>query len=256
MDRPLVSIVTPVYNSAKYITETVKPVQDQTYDHWEMILVDDGSKDESVAIINEMASRDQRVKLLINERNSGPAYSRNRGIEEASGSFLTFIDSDDLWFPEFLSTSIQMCMINNYEFVFSSYQRRDEELKPLLKDFIVPDRVSYRDLLKTCSISCLTAFVDLRRMGKKYMPDIPKRQDWGLWLDFLKEVDYAYGIKQPLAIYRMRENSVSSGKFSLIPHVWKVYRKVEKLNFFYSLYLINCWAFEGFKKYYINTKIK
>lgn len=252
MKNQLISIITPVHNSAKFITETIQSVQNQSYSNWEMILVDDCSEDNSVIIIKELMESDPRIKLLENEENSGPAITRNRGIKEANGEFLTFLDGDDIWLPTFLEKSLRSCIENNYEFVFASYKRYDEELNPFISDFVVPKKVDYKSILKACPIPCLTAFIDIRRIGRFYMPIMNKRQDWGLWLAILKNVDYAYGIKEPLAIYRMRKNSVSRSKRKLIPYVWQIYREVEGLSLLKSSYYFIHWAFNGFKKYYIN----
>jgi len=252
MEQFKVSIITPVHNSEKFISETIKSVQEQTYTNWELFLIDDGSTDNSVAIIEKIKVKDPRIHLLKNEENSGPAITRNKGIKTAKGDFITFLDADDIWFPQFLETSLNACLINNYEFVFSSYKRYDEGLQPLISDFIVPEKVNYQQLLKACPIPCLTAFIDIRRIGKFYMPIMNKRQDWGLWLGILKEVDYAYGIQEPLAIYRMRKDSVSRSKRKLIPYVWKIYREVEGFGTVKSSYYFFHWAFNGFKKYYVN----
>lgn len=253
MEKHLISIITPVHNSEKFISETIKSIQEQTYTNWELFLIDDCSTDNSVAIIKEILANDPRINLIKNEKNSGPAITRNKGIEAAKGDFITFLDADDIWFPTFLETSLKTCLDNNYEFVFSSYKRFDEELQPLISDFIVPEKVNYNQLLKACPIPCLTAFIDIRKIGKFYMPIMNKRQDWGLWLAILKKVDYAYGIQEPLAIYRMRKDSVSRSKRKLIPYVWKIYRDVEGFGVVKSSYYFFHWAFNGFKKYYINN---
>ena len=255
MEKHLISIITPVHNSAQYIETTLDTVLQQTYTHWEMILIDDCSEDASVAIVEKYVQSDTRFKLIRNLEKSGPGITRNKGISAAQGQFITFLDSDDLWFPNFLETSMNTCLNNNYEFVFASYERKDEDLNPLIKDFIVPEKVTYNDVLKSCPISCLTAFIDIRRIGKHYMPELKKRQDWGLWLAILKKIDFAYGIPEPMAIYRMRKNSVSRSKLKLIPYVWKVYRDVEKLSLIRSFYLLNLWSLNGFKKYYVKTRI-
>ncbi|NKI25228.1 glycosyltransferase family 2 protein [Arenibacter sp. 6A1] len=252
MNKPLISVVTPVHNSEKFILETIKSVQNQTYENWELILIDDCSKDNSVNIIKEYIKNNERINLIINEKNSGAAISRNKGIKAAKGEFLTFIDADDIWYPKFIENSLNFCLSKNYEFVFSSYKRFDEDLNPLIADFIVPEKVNYKQLLNACPIPCLTAFIDIRRIGKMYMPIMNKRQDWGLWLSILKEVDFAYGLPEPLAIYRMRKNSISRNKLNLIPYVWKLYRDVEKLSILRSSYLLCRWALISFKKYYIN----
>nr|WP_067063831.1 glycosyltransferase family 2 protein [Mucilaginibacter sp. L294] len=234
----MVSIITPSHNSKLYIENTVQSVIDQTYTDWEMIIIDDNSTDGTRELIARLAEKDSRIKYFFNDVSIGPAKARNIGIENAKGQFLTFLDSDDIWMPEFIQTSVEYSIKNNYTFVFSSYERKDENLNDLYTDFIVPDKVSYSDLLRTCPISCLTAFIWIEKIGKFYMPDIPKRQDYGLWLRILKHVKYAYGIKTPLAVYRIRKGSLSRNKFLAIWYVWQVYINVEKLNFFYSLYLI------------------
>jgi hypothetical protein len=133
--------------------------------------------------------------------------------------------------------------------VFSSYKRSNENLEFVYSDFIVPQKVTYTDILKSNSISCLTAFVDIKKLGKKKMPEIFKRQDMGLWLQYLKEIPYAYGIQEPKAIYRIRENSLSRNKKNLIKYQWQFYREVEKLPIFQSIYYMLQWMYRGFMKY-------
>ncbi|WP_167598397.1 glycosyltransferase family 2 protein [Leeuwenhoekiella sp. ZYFB001] len=245
--RPLVSIVTPCYNSEKFIAETIASVQQQTVTDWELLIVDDASSDATVAEIKRLQAEDLRIKCFSLKENKGPAHARNLGIQKARGKYLTFLDADDLWFPEFLERSSTEAKM--HPFVFASYKRLDENLEPYLSDFIVPEKVSYTDILKSNSISCLTAFLDIEVLGKKYMPLIKKRQDMGLWLQYLKKIDYAYGIQEPLAIYRIRRDSLSRNKAGLIKYQWKFYREVEQLSVFASAYYLTCWAYRGFVKY-------
>jgi glycosyltransferase involved in cell wall biosynthesis len=244
-----VSIITPVYNSAKYIGECINSVLAQSYGNFEMILVDDGSTDNSEEIIKEFQKSDDRLILIRLKENSGPAIARNTGIKKASGRYMTFLDGDDVWFPNMLEKSINTLKERNCSFVFSSYKSCDENLEPLLSDFIVPGKAAYRDILKSNSISCLTAFIDIGKLGKKYMPNIRKRQDYGLWLAYLKEIDHAVGIKEPLAIYRIRRNSLSRNKFSAMKYQWQVYTKLEKLDFLKSVYYLSHWGVRGLMKY-------
>lgn len=244
-----VSIITPTFNSAKYIAETIQSVQKQTYSNWEMIIVDDGSKDQTVEIIQNFMEEDHRIHLIQMAKNSGPAKARNKGIEKAQGHYMTFLDADDLWFPDFIENSIQTIKETGIHFVFSSYRRSNENLEFVYSDFIVPKKVTYTDILKTNSISCLTAFVDIKILGKKTMPEIFKRQDMGLWLKYLKEIPFAYGIQEPKAIYRIRENSLSRNKTNLLKYQWQFYREVEKLDLFQSVYYMLHWMYRGFMKY-------
>ncbi|MFD2908605.1 glycosyltransferase family 2 protein [Flavobacterium ardleyense] len=245
----LVSIITPAYNSANFIAETIKSVQDQTYQNWEMLIVDDGSSDATEAIVLSFLEKDNRIQFYKLESNSGPAVARNTAIEKAKGVYMTFIDADDIWFPTFIEKSIKTIQETETPFVFSSYKRSNEKLEFVYSDFIVPQKVSYSDILKSNSISCLTSFIDIKALGKKYMPLIRKRQDMGLWLNYLKVIPYAYGIQETQAIYRIRQNSLSRKKSDLIKYQWQFYREVEKLNIFKAIYYMTHWMYRGFMKY-------
>jgi glycosyltransferase involved in cell wall biosynthesis len=245
----LVSIITPTYNSQCYIEQTINSIQNQTHSNWELIIIDDASQDQTVAIVNQLIEKDVRIKLLKLTENKGSGIARNKGIEVANGKYLTFIDADDLWYPNFLETSIQTITKRNIPFVFSSYRRCNDKLEFVYSDFIVPEKVNYWDILKTNSISCLTGFLDIGRLGKKYMPSIKKRQDMGLWLQYLKQIDYAYGIQEPLAIYRIRKNSLSRNKLELLKYQWEFYYHLENLGFIKTIYYLSHWAINGFLKY-------
>lgn len=248
MIKELVSIITPSYNSSKFIEETIASVQAQTYSYWEMLITDDGSTDNSFEIIKKICKKDSRIKLF-SIKNAGPAVARNNSIKHAKGKYIAFIDSDDLWMSEFLSTSIKF-ITKSEGFVFSSYKRCNETtLKEQYKDFIVPENVTYMDILKTNSISCLTAFIDIEKLGKEFMPEVLYRQDMGLWLKYLKKINYAKGIKETLAIYRIRDNSHSRNKKKLLKPQWYFYRHVENLSLVTSVYLMIVWGYRGFKKY-------
>ena len=245
----LVSIITPSYNSAKFIAETIQSVQNQTHQNWEMIIVDDGSSDETENVVLSIIENDKRIQFHKLNQNSGPAVARNTGIEKASGDYMTFIDADDIWFSTFIENNIKTIQETGIPFVFSSYRRANEQLEFVYSDFIVPHKVSYTDILKSNSISCLTAFLDIKKLGKKYMPLIRKRQDMGLWLNYLKVIPFAHGIQKTQAIYRIRENSLSRKKSDLIKYQWQFYRQVENLNVFQSAYYMLHWMYRGFMKY-------
>lgn len=245
----LVSIVTANYNCEKFIEDTIKSVQAQTYTDWEMIIVDDFSTDKSIEIINQYIKKDSRIKLIELECNSGAAVARNRAIEEANGRYIAFLDSDDLWLPEKLEKQLKFMLNNNYDFTYTNYDLIDEKSIHYGKTFIAKAESTYHDLLVTCSIGCLTVIYDTRKLGKVYMPLILKRQDYGLWLKILKQIEKAYSLNESLAIYRIRKNSISSNKLKAASYQWKIYRDFEKLNIIQSCYYFLCYTYNGMRKY-------
>ncbi|MDM1551924.1 glycosyltransferase family 2 protein [Empedobacter falsenii] len=247
MEMELISIITPCYNSEKYISETYDSINSQSYNNWEWIIVDDCSSDKSVEIIQSF--NDKRIKLVILSKNQGAAYARNLALNKAQGRFITFLDSDDLWLPNFLETTINYLIENNEELVYSSYKRVDENLKPLLADFIAVDKVDRIRILYNCPIPMLTSVYDSKRIGKIPVPDVELREDHAMWIDLLGKIKYARAINESLAIYRIRNNSVSRNKLRIAKKQYNVYRYYLKMNFFKSSYYTFFWAINGIKKY-------
>jgi len=249
----MVSIITPSFNAEDFIAETILSVQNQTFTNWEWFIMDDFSTDNTVSIIAEYAKKDARIKLLPLQKNSGAAVARNMGIALAKGNYMTFIDADDVWSPQFLSENV--ARIEQSEgFLCASYEMYDATLNQKLGELIVPKYATYSAILKTNTISCLTAFIDISRLGKEFMPEIKYRQDMGLWLKYLKKINRVEGIKQCLAIYRIRKHSLSSNKVNLLKHQWIYYRNVEKLSVLTSSYYFSIWVYYGAKKYWVIKK--
>jgi len=256
MNLPLVSIITPSYNSSKFIKETIASVQAQTYTYWEMLITDDGSTDHSLEIIKEISNNDPRVKYFsIN--NSGPAIARNNSIKYATGKYLAFLDSDDLWMPNKLALQIKFMKKNNYNFTFTSYMMIDEKSN-IIKNSLISSslKISYNDMLSENSIGCLTAVYDQEQIGKIYMPNIRKRQDYGLWFKILKNEKFAYGMKESLAYYRIGQSSLSKNKFELIKWNWILFHNVEKHSFIKSSYYLLLNIFNKLKKDIILKKLQ
>ncbi|WP_114749051.1 glycosyltransferase family 2 protein [Pleomorphovibrio marinus] len=246
-----VSIITPSFNSSTFIRETVDSVICQTYKDWELIICDDGSDDGTIEILKKYVALDQRIKLIQNEVNFGPAVSRNNAIKHASGDFIAFLDSDDVWMPEKLAMQISFMLKNNIAFSFSPYIRITEN-GDYINTIYVPSKVNYDQLLKSCHIGCLTAVYSVKMLGKVYMPNISKRQDFALWLKILRMIPFAYSFPEVLAKYRVRKNSISNNKFKAAKYQWKVYREVENLGFFRSVYYFCYYSFLGFTKTYFS----
>jgi len=238
---PTVSIITPAHNSAQFISETIQSVLNQSISDWEMIIVDDYSTDNSVEIIQAFVEQDSRIKLIQLSENSGAAVARNTAIEAAQGRYIAFLDSDDLWLPDKLEKQLAFMQAHNYPFTYAAYDKIDENGQ-VFGHIGVPDKVTYSDLLKTCSIGCLTAMYDTQYLGKVYMPLIRKRQDFGLWLKLLKKTDYAYGINETLAQYRVRTDSISANKANAAKFTWRLYREVEGLNLMKASYYFSHYA--------------
>ncbi|TDQ32768.1 glycosyltransferase family 2 protein [Zeaxanthinibacter enoshimensis] len=244
----MVSVITPVHNSEKFIRQCVESVQNQFYKEWEHILVDDCSEDRSVEIIQEYARKDQRIRLIQLDQNSGAGVARNKGIAEAKGSYIAFLDSDDQWYPEKLEKQITFMQNNKYHFSFTSYDTIDEKGNKLGQLFKARQRVTYNTALFKNPIGCLTAMYDVNFFGKQYMPEIRKRQDYALWLKLLKKAD-GYGLQEVLSSYRHTSNSISSGKIGLLKYEWKIYREIEGLSFLQSSFYLLSAVFMKLRTY-------
>lgn len=245
-----VSIITPVYNAARFVSFTIQSVLEQTYSDWEMILVNDGSKDNSVEIIEKYVAQDKRIQLH-SQVNAGSAAARNNGIRRSTGRFIALLDADDTWNPNFLEEQIKLLNETKGQLVYSSHTRINEQGEEILKPFLVPAKVDYTDLLKTCSISCLTALYDTQPYGKFYLREDMKslRDDYVFWLEIMKKVKYAYGNQQILANYRILKTQATGNKKKMIKPQFLVYYRVEKLGLLRSIYYTITWAMAGLSKY-------
>ncbi len=233
----LISIITPVYNSKRYISENIKSVQAQTYTDWEHILVDDCSSDDSESIIKSYQSKDHRIKYHRLEENSGAGIARNKAIELAQGNYIAFLDSDDQWYPQKLEKQLLFMQKNDYHFSFTDYDMMDEKGQKLSKYVKCNPIVTYKSALYKNPIGCLTVIYSVDFFGKQYMPSIRKRQDYGLWLNLLKKTD-GYGLNECLASYRTGNASISANKMDLLKYEWKIYREVEGLSWFKSSFYL------------------
>jgi len=245
--KELVSIITPCYNSAEFIEETIQSVLSQTYENWEWIITDDLSRDNTVEILKQY--NDPRIKVHILERNGGAGNARNKSLERAQGRYIAFLDSDDYWYPEYLETMISTMKDKHKELVYCNYSRCNEQLQPVLKDFVADIPVTFKNLLKTCRLAPVSTMYDTRRVGKFFFPIKSKREDHVMWLNLLKEIPDGYPVQKTLAKYRMRENSVSRKKKNIIKDQYLVYKDFMGFSTLKSLYYTANWAANGFMKY-------
>jgi len=245
----LVSIIVPSYNSENFIGMTIDAVLSQTYDNWEMIVVDDFSVDSTIDIVSRYLKNDKRIKLILLDKNCGPAMARNRGIEESRGRYIAFLDSDDYWEKDKLQKQLHFMKKNNAGLSFTGYYHVEETSGKRIKQVKAPKKINYQELLKKNIIGCLTAMYDTQLLGKIYMSNIQKRQDYALWLTILKKIPYAYGLDEPLGYYRVRKNSLSSNKILSSKYNWILYREVEKLPLYKAIYYFGWYTYRSFLKY-------
>ena len=242
----MVSIVTPAYNSEEFISTTIDSIITQTFTNWELIVVNDGSTDKTQSIVEEYLEKDNRIKLLNHIKSQGAGITRNKAIEESRGDYIAFLDADDKWKPEKLEKQVKLLQESNTAICFSSYELIDDKEQPLNTMIEALDKVSYQKQLKCNYIGNLTGIYDVRKLGKIYMPEIPKRQDWVLWLQAIEKGGDAIGIKESLAFYRVRKDSISSNKWKLIKHNFNVYRKTLKFGWIKSVRFILIFLYEYF----------
>ena len=266
----LVSIVMPAFNCKDFIAESVVSVLAQTYQNWELIIVDDCSNDETAEIAIQYTLQDERIRFFMMDRNSGPSLVRNKAIEQSRGQYIAFLDSDDLWKPEKLETQIEMMRDRKALFCFSSYEPFYED-GLILSVVCAPQTVDYGRMLLGSVIGCLTVVYDASEIGKRYFSEksdeiagtiysrvIRKlgHEDYILWLNILKDCDAnlypgwsVIGIKKSLAFYRLRNNSLSASKLKVALYQWVIYRRCEKIGMLKSIFYFGNYIIRGILKH-------
>ena len=245
-DRSLgnrISIVVPVYNAADFILETIEMVRQQTYENFELILVDDASTDNSTELIESAIRSDDRIKLIKKASNVGAAAARNCGIGAATGRYLAFLDADDIWYSDKLEKELAFLKEKKAAFVFTAYEFGDENAKPTGKVVHVPETLTFKQALSRTVIFTSTVLFDMEVLPKDkiYMPLI-ESEDTATWWTILKGGVVAYGLDEVLAVYRRPAKSLSSNKFAAIRRIWGLYRKIAGLSPVVSLFYFVGWA--------------
>lgn len=238
----LVSIITPTYNCGKFIEETIKSVLKQSYENWEMIIVDDCSTDNTKEVVEKYSNNDSRIKYFLLDKNSGAAVTRTKAMELANGNYIAFLDSDDLWMEDKLKRQLDFMKKNDYAFTCTAYEQIDELGNPLNKVIKTKDRTNYNGILLSCPVGNSTVMYNVDKLGKFVVPNIRKRNDDALWLQILKKEKYIYGMPDILMRYRIRSNSISSNKLELVKYHWKLYREIEHLSILRSTFHICYWG--------------
>lgn len=237
-DYGLVSIITPTWNCASFISEAIRSVQEQTYQNWEMIISDDCSTDNTKEVIAPYLERDHRIKYICNHNNSGAAVTRNNALKVATGKWIAFLDADDIWLPEKLHKQIKFMVDNACHFSYTEYVEMGESGSETGIRITGPKRISRRGMYSFCWPGCLTVMYDAEKIGLLQITDIKKNNDYAMWLKVCHKAD-CYLLSEPLAIYRRgRAGSVSThGYLTLIKWHYKLFHEANGNNAIHSLWL-------------------
>lgn len=248
----LVSIITPAYNAAAYIAETIESVLAQTYTNWEMLIANDCSKDNTAEIVQSYAAKDKRINLINLKQNSGAAVARNTAIQNAKGRYIAFLDSDDLWKKEKLQKQIEFMQQNGYVFTFTSYEHFKEIKENIQNQVQIPKSLNYNQALKGNQIGCLTVMLDRKQIQNIHFTT-QRHEDYILWLNILKHgITTAYGIQESLAMYRTgNSKSISGNKMQSALWTWKVYRDNQKLSVVKSMYYMWFYMAYSIRKHFL-----
>ena len=247
----LISIIVPVYNVEKYIAETIACVTAQTCREWELLLVEDGSGDGTVDIIEHImeSRKDPRIRLIRQPSNMGAARARNRGLQEARGRYIAYLDAADLWVPEKLEKELRFMREKEAAFVFTGYEFADESGRGTGKVVHVPERLTYRQALSNTTIFTTTVMFDTTKIGKELLEmPIIKSEDTALWFRVLRSGYTAYGLDENLVRYRRAGNTLSSNKLEALRRIWNLYRRAENLSLARSAYHFCFWAVRAVRR--------
>ena len=249
MNKSLVTIITPSYNCSKFISDTVNSVLSQSYSNWEMIIVDDCSTDNSVEIIERITGDNPKIKLIKLENNVGSAQSRNAALEVASGRFIAFLDSDDIWYTDKLEKQVEFMLKRKAPISFTSYELIDEN--GVSKNHIIHsvEKLTQIDYLKNTIIGFSTSMIDTQIVGNSFrMMNIRTRQDASLWITLLGKGFIAQGINEVLMKYRVHSQSISANKVKAAKQVWNLYFNLHRLGLLKSMYYFSFYVFNAIKK--------
>ncbi len=244
----IISIITPTFNSERFIKQTLDSILSQTFTHWELLITDDCSSDRTLEIVRNYMKNDNRIKLFVLDKNSGPGVARNNSILKSKGDYIAFCDSDDMWEPNKLEIQLKHMQKYKQLFSFTDYKVVDESGKNL-GVVRAPKKITFYKMLSNNYVGCLTVMYKKNFTNDLLMPNLKKRQDWVLWLKILKKIKVAYSLKRPLSVYRKRNDSISNNKLSLLKYNWRVYNSCMSYNKFLSFLLMLNFLFHyGYKK--------
>lgn len=248
-DNPLVSVIMPCFNSEAFISESIESVINQTFQRWELIIVNDGSKDNSLSIIKNYSLKDSRIKIIDCPKSSGsPAVPRNIAIKEAKGRYIAFLDSDDIWTPDKLDSQLDLFSQGQFIIVYSDYEPITEDGKRMNRIVKEPYFCDYKQLLKFNVIGCSSAIFDTAKIGKPQFKQIG-HEDYLFWLEIMKNGGIAVNTNKVQLFYRERTSSVSSNKIQAAKWAWNIYKNELNLSLLEAFYYFSCYALKALERH-------
>lgn len=246
---PLVSVIMPAYNSEKFIIEAINSVVSQTLTDWELLVIDDGSTDDTQRIVADFAEKDSRIQFLVNEANMGVAKTRNKGLAVCRGQYVALLDSDDYYKPDMLQKMVDCARRTTADIVYCSYELIDEQGKKVCNDFIVPEQTDFEHSLVRSVITCSSVLMTCELAKNNRFPTDIYHEDIALWFQLLRDGAKAFGETEVLAAYRQRSGSKSANKLKSAIRRWSIYRKHLKLPVYKCFGYIVRYAYHGIIKY-------
>lgn len=248
-NKPLISVIMPAYNAGRFIEESICSVMAQTVTNWELLILDDGSSDDTLIIAKRLAQTDSRIKVLSNEYNMGVARTRNRGLDLCRGEYVALLDSDDIWYPKKLEMQLALMRETGADLSYCAYAIVNAVGDKILADYLVPSAVGFNDLLKQNVVGCSTVLLSAG-IAKKYRFETDfYHEDYVLWLRLLQDGCKLVGCTQVLVAWRYAENSRSFNKWNAAKNRWRIYRSHLHFGLFYSMRLLAEYALLGLRKY-------
>ena len=243
---PSISIIMPMYNCADTLHQSIASIQSQTRKDWELLLVDDGSTDQTYSLVLEAVAVDARLRVFRLPKNAGAANARNHALEHSTGRYIAFLDADDTWNPNKLEKQISFMQGQGAGLCFTAYSRVSIT-GALIEAVSVPDAVGYNQLLKRNLLGALTVIYDSQKVGKLPMPDLKRQHDFALWLQMTRQFGPAIGLNENLATYRVSSDSLSGNKLLAAQDIWRLFRNVEKLPLHKALWYFIHYTYYGLR---------
>lgn len=247
----LVSVITPAYNASCFLADTIRSVQSQTFTDWEMIIVDDYSKDDTYSIALAFAQKDSRIKVIRHQENGGVAVARNTALDVAIGEYIAFLDSDDLWMPDKLEKQIRFMEENRLILTYTNYHIFNSDTGKIIRLIRSPKRMTYQSIFRNTGIGCLTVMVNKNLSGNFHMPLLRHTEDNCTWQAILKPGYTAYLLDETLSLYRSSDNSLTKNKKQSAKYQWEYYRKYYGFSIYKSSFYFCCYAFNAIKKHFL-----